>query len=631
VADKRTISSQQVPTELTNALKKAQEPTPEERAEQRADVIDQLKASGHFDRGIIGRGPDDLSDEDIKDAVDELARRTVVSETTGKDVRDVKDQDFDKLIDDAEHRAAEDTLGIKLDDLSPLGRLIVESELRDPTGRGSTQFDDLLVDARDGTNTSGFFDRGKGTGTNTTPGTDPNDSPSDSSGSDSGGSGSGSDDGGAFDDGFGGPGDDGADGGGDDGGVPGDDVTGGVDFGQGDDGPPPDGDGGELDPDPTGGSDDGDPGGQPGASAGGGGDVGGGDVGGGDVGGGDVGGGGGGADDGSGETVDTVFQVNVGEEDVDPGSDTFGEGTDITFFRSDDGRWFDEAGHEVTDPDDTAALEEQYEEFQEAGGTDTAGTLEVSDTTFEEAVEQANQGEDEAPQGEDEPVPDGSGDPEPEPEPEPEPQGGEGGEEPEPEPEPEPDGSGDGAAGSVGFTPDDENVEPIEGLVGLPTRGIGRPGAGSGGGDTDPDENSDPAFGAGVSGPVGAVTDLKAKLLVDPPDPEFGSGGGPRPGGGAPPAPGSGAIDPNDDDVSFGSGSGPEQDPFDRVGSGPLDPFGGRDEDEADDADGADAASTIPLQSSVVSRADDARSEFEARFDDAPAFDTDDDTVDADP
>ena len=64
-------------------------PTAEETT--RAEVVEQLKGAGLFDRKIIGSDPADLTDSDINDLVQELGRRTFVSEVTGTPVQDVTD------------------------------------------------------------------------------------------------------------------------------------------------------------------------------------------------------------------------------------------------------------------------------------------------------------------------------------------------------------------------------------------------------------------------------------------------------------------------------------------------------------------------------------------------------------
>jgi hypothetical protein len=92
-----------------------------------------------------------------------------------------------------------------------------------------------------------------------------------------------------------------------------------------------------------------------------------------------------------GASHDVWFSVAVGRVDADPGSPSFGDGTMMTFHRTADGRWFDEAGHEVTDAANVATLEAQYQEYLEQGGTagPTGQTVTESDTTFEQAVEQS--------------------------------------------------------------------------------------------------------------------------------------------------------------------------------------------------------------------------------------------------
>lgn len=123
----------------------------------RDQAIDALRGAGFFDRPIIGRSPEELSDEDLNELLAELARRNLVSEVTGADIRDVKDADFGNLLDTTQHQVIEDVLGIPLDTLTPVGRSLVESELRDTTGTSSQMFNDLLDDLVAGTNNAGFI------------------------------------------------------------------------------------------------------------------------------------------------------------------------------------------------------------------------------------------------------------------------------------------------------------------------------------------------------------------------------------------------------------------------------------------------------------------------------------------
>jgi hypothetical protein len=95
----------------------------------------------------------------------------------------------------------------------------------------------------------------------------------------------------------------------------------------------------------------------------------------------------------SNEPVDVMFQSSHGRLTTDGAPDGGATGADsvmLTFSRTEDGRWFDEAGHEVTDPATIAALEGDWEAYQEAGGTATdAGTVTPSNTTFEQAFANA--------------------------------------------------------------------------------------------------------------------------------------------------------------------------------------------------------------------------------------------------
>ena len=123
----------------------------------REQAISALRGAGFFDRPIIGRSPEELSDEDLNEQLAELARRSLVSEVTGKDVRDVKDADFGNLLDTTQHQVIEDVLGIPLDALTPVGKALVEAEIRDTTGTSSQGFRDLVDDLAAGTNNAGFI------------------------------------------------------------------------------------------------------------------------------------------------------------------------------------------------------------------------------------------------------------------------------------------------------------------------------------------------------------------------------------------------------------------------------------------------------------------------------------------
>lgn len=123
----------------------------------RDQAIDALRGAGFFDRPIIGRSPEELSDEDLNESLAELARRSLVSEVTGTDIHDVKDADFGNLLDTTQHAVVEDVLGVSLDALTPVGKALVESELRDTTGTSSQMFNDMLDDLAGGTNNSGFI------------------------------------------------------------------------------------------------------------------------------------------------------------------------------------------------------------------------------------------------------------------------------------------------------------------------------------------------------------------------------------------------------------------------------------------------------------------------------------------
>src|SRR5262249_1622082 len=98
-------------------------------AEQRQNIIDTLKNDGLFERHIIGAEPENLSNEDLKDELDEDARRRFVSEVTGKPVTQVKEGDLGKLIHDTQ-KAVLDEAVHGTDDLSPLDKLIVNSAFR---------------------------------------------------------------------------------------------------------------------------------------------------------------------------------------------------------------------------------------------------------------------------------------------------------------------------------------------------------------------------------------------------------------------------------------------------------------------------------------------------------------------
>lgn len=328
----------------------------------RAEIIEQVQAAGLASR-VIGQESENLDDAALADLVDELHRRTVVAEHTGTDIRDVGEDDFDDLVRAGNRAAFEDTTGVGYDRLTDLGKLVVDAELRDPTGSSSTGFDRILDDIVAGREGTAFVNPAGG---------------SDGSGN---GGGGGKDDGGGsagFDDGF----DDGFGGGSGDGSGTGtgasDDVTGGADDPEG---APPDGDGSGEDVDGTGGSDD-----PTGGGAGGQGD-------------------GGQGDGEQGGSVGTVFEVSVGSTENDPASDDFGEGPLTTFARGEDGTWYDEAGNEVTDPDSVAALEAQYESYQAQGGQDTPGEITPSGETHEEAVA----GSDDDPDDEEEPDDAGGG------------------------------------------------------------------------------------------------------------------------------------------------------------------------------------------------------------------------------
>ena len=104
-------------------------------AEQRQTAIDTLKNDGLFDRHIIGAEPENLSNADIADKLEEDARRRFASEISGKPVTEVKDGDLGKIIQEHQKAAVDELLG-GTDDLSPLDKLIVNASLRNPAGTG---------------------------------------------------------------------------------------------------------------------------------------------------------------------------------------------------------------------------------------------------------------------------------------------------------------------------------------------------------------------------------------------------------------------------------------------------------------------------------------------------------------
>jgi hypothetical protein len=246
---------------------------------------------------------------------------------------------------------------------------------------------------------------------------------------------------------------------------------------------------------------------------------------------------GGGGGSPTGEEVPIVFQVSTGDVEADPSSDSFTDGSVLTFNRSADGRWFDEAGHEVTDPNSIAALEQQYNAYKAEGGADTnVGTVKVDEQTYEEAVAAASD-TDSTDASADE---NSSGD----------------------------DASGDDASGGHDTSGDDASGDeeerggveytPVGDATFVDLRRIDfDPGKLRGsGGDVDP---ADPSFDGGRP-VVGEIVDWR-RTLVGPPDPEVvgGTGRGTIPDSIQPDA---GVIDPTDDAVGRPGEMGPEDDPF---------------------------------------------------------------------
>ncbi len=124
----------------------------------RAEVVAQLEAAGLFDRHIIGAEPENLTDAQLADVVEELGRQTIAAELSGKSVRDARDADTKAAVDAAEEQTLKD-LGIDPSKLTGPAALLVREELRDPTSAPNPLLDSLLTDARDGTNTSGCSNR----------------------------------------------------------------------------------------------------------------------------------------------------------------------------------------------------------------------------------------------------------------------------------------------------------------------------------------------------------------------------------------------------------------------------------------------------------------------------------------
>lgn len=536
------------------------------RSVNRDEVVQQLKDAGFFDRKIIGREPENLTDDDLNDLVAELGRRTLVSDVTGKPVTDVKDTDFGELINDAQGRTLEDILDTKVSDLSPLENLIVQQRLRDPSGvPANTEFADLvdqLAGGRQpGTQTSpgksepgasGVRDQFLGGAGTARAGSGTERDSGSSGGSSGAGSGSGTDSG---DDPFGNAGDP---------------------FGTDDSSDPASG--------AAGGS------GQ-GSSAG-----------------------GGSGDGGGSGTVTTVFQSSTGTAEADPSNPDFTEGNVTTFYRTDDGRWFDEGGHEVTDPAHKAELEAGYDEFQDAGGTDTEGTLDTTDTTFEE--EQANQDpppDDGSDSGSDSGTDSGSDDS----------GSGDSGDSGSGESGTDSGGSDSGGSDSGGSDSSDEDaagggVGQQEGDPSDPDSGgtdfLGRhpgfrflpdhltqPGSVPIGG-SNPD-NTDPADDASPVAASGSVAVRVLPGVVDPagPDDDFGGGAGhgPVPSGSV------GGPDPNVTDPlegDFGSGGPPKND--DPLQSGPsvhpTVPVGSSASSDTEDTDDDGGSTNALLHASIA-------------------------------
>lgn len=103
---------------------------------------------------------------------------------------------------------------------------------------------------------------------------------------------------------------------------------------------------------------------------------------------------GGGASAG-GETVGAMFHFATGSVNADTSSSDYGEGTLLSFYRTEDGQWYDEGGNLVTGEGNLAVLEGAWEDYQEHGGTASdAGEVAPSGTTFEDAVKAATGGDD---------------------------------------------------------------------------------------------------------------------------------------------------------------------------------------------------------------------------------------------
>ncbi|MEJ2863209.1 hypothetical protein [Actinomycetospora flava] len=502
----------------------------------REEVIDQLRDAGLFSTRVVGgRTPDQYTDAELADLMDEFADRTVVAEELGKDVRDVTEADVAAVHGAVDHRVVQDTLGIDPGGLTPLGKMVVDAELRDSTGTSSSVFDALLGEVARGGGRSffqapatgpgagqGAVAAGGGTGTGTT------------------GAGAGT----------------GASGGG----------RTGSPFGE--------------DPFPR----EGVPSGSPAAGAPAASDetvVGGADE----------------AERHGGEEVDTVFQMTTG---------------DTVYYRTDDGEWFDEYGHHVTDPDSITMLEGGYQEHRQKGGTDHSGTLTTSGYTHEEVGGaqpgttpddgEVRSGSDDEPEEEEGEPLDGTAE-------------DDGGNDDENE-EGVDSASGDGAsgeedpAGGVGFTPDPDApvLPPLESLVFAGHRP--RPG------QVDPaDDATDGPFETHVE----ARGPDRFDLFGNPGSPEsgvVGVGTGPHTGGGFL-GPSPGQINPTrDGDVGFAT-TGREDDPFDSgappdladrtdVGNGPSAGNG--------TSDAGDRGGHLPDDLSLVGD----RHEYSRDFDDVP-------------
>ena len=87
------------------------------------------------------------------------------------------------------------------------------------------------------------------------------------------------------------------------------------------------------------------------------------------------------------EPVGVVLGVQGGVADADVNSDSYGEGVWADAYRAEDGRWFDGAGNEITDPTSLANLEALYDSYVADGGVpEEIGTITPTGETHEDAV-----------------------------------------------------------------------------------------------------------------------------------------------------------------------------------------------------------------------------------------------------